>query len=76
MLVIMEKESPFLQFFPEDNKFVNPQDKDERGGGLYIEYYFFQKIWEQTNFRLVNFTDNYRGIHLKKDSEKERETGY
>ena len=27
-------------------------------------------IWEQTNFRLVNFTDNYRGIHLKKDEKK------
>ena len=64
------KGSPFLRFYPSENPFINDQDKNEKGGGLYIEYYFFQKIWEQTNFRLVNFTDNYRGIHLRKDSEK------
>ena len=60
----------FLKLFPEENPFIPDSDINSSGAPMYIEYYFYQKVWEQTNFRLVNLTDNYRGIHLKEDSEK------
>ncbi len=61
---------PYLRAFPTDNPFVNDQDLKDDTAALYIEYYFYQKVWEQTKFRLVNFTDNYRGIYFKDNSEK------
>ena len=53
-----------------ESPYLRKEDYDRGMEAMSIEYYFYKKVWEQTNFKGVNFTDDYRGAYFLDDKEK------
>ena len=56
--------------YSQENPYLFPEDYERGMAPMNIEQYFYLMVWEETNFRLVNFTDNYRGLYFKDDKDK------
>ncbi len=56
--------------YSQENPYLFEDDYERGSAPMNIEQYFYLMIWEQTNFRLVNLTDSYRGVYFKNDETK------
>lgn len=56
--------------YSQDNPYLIPEEIERGTSPIDIEQYFYFRVWEQTNFRFVNLTDNYRGLYFKSDDTK------